>query len=138
MGNDDEAMTQADVNGAITSYLEDGDTEPWLRVLRAIADGRVIAKAQVGTLVLVANTAPVRRQFGRRLSALLARSNMTQAQLAELLGVSPSAVIRLLNGTVVSPWPSVTMIVTALGDDPADYKEEWLAAKTEQVRLRID
>jgi hypothetical protein len=124
-------MDQHEVNDAIIVYLASGDSGPWLKVLEGIRDGTILAEPRKNTLTLTAITRPATHRFGRRLSDLRSESNVTMQQLAQLLDSSPSAVIRQLRGQVLGSWPAVSMMITEMGGNPNDYKQDYAAAKSE-------
>ena len=129
-------MEQSEVNEAITAFIERGDSGPWLRVLEAIRDGQVFAEPRTNTLTLTAITRPATAHFGQRLAKLRAGSEMTLQELADLLDISSSSVIRQFRGQVLGAWPVVSMMITALGGEPKAFKADHVAAKAEYSRGR--
>jgi DNA-binding XRE family transcriptional regulator len=127
-------VNQEEINGALTIFIETGDSGPWLRVLEGIRDGTILAEPRKNTLTLTAVTRPLTHKFGQRLNRLRSESDVTMQQLAELLAVSPSAVIRQLRGQVLGSWPAVSMMITKMGGDPEDFKADFKAARTENRR----
>lgn len=127
-------MDQRDVNNAITSFLASGDTSGWLKVLEAIRDGQVLAEMRTNTLTLTANTNPSLLAFGQSLAALRAQSGTSMKELAELLDVSDSSIIRQLRGQVLGQWPSVKLMIERMGGNPDDYKKAHSAVRTERRR----
>lgn len=127
-------MEQWEINYAVATYLDNGDTGPWLRVLEAIGDGTVEVTPRKNTLVLSANSRPATRALAQRLTALRAESGVLMADLAELLDISLSSVNRQLAGNALGAWPNVVMMVQAMGGDPADFRADFTAAKAESHR----
>jgi hypothetical protein len=126
-------ITQKDVNRAVTVYLDSGEVEPWLRVLEAIRDGHVMVEARANTLTLTAITRPLVVAFGQRLADLRSESGITHQELFDQMGISISSIIRQLRGQVLGTWPTVSMMITAMGGDPADYRADWRAARSERT-----
>lgn len=129
-------MNQGEVNAAIAAFVDRDDSGPWMRVIEAIRDGTILAEPRANTLTLTVINRPATAYFGQRLADLRVESTVTLQDLADLLDVSLSSVIRQMRGQVLGSWPAASMMITALGGDPADFKADHRAAKTEHSRGR--
>lgn len=64
------------------------------------------------------------RRFGLRLRALRKRAGLTQAELADVLGMDYQAISRLERGGSVPNWATVKRIAAAVKAAPNDFLTE--------------
>ena len=64
--------------------------------------------------------AELRKRFGTLVAAHRKRRAMTQAQLAEAAGLSPTMIVRIENGSSGTRFPAIERISRALDVDPSE------------------
>lgn len=124
-------MRQQDINTALTAYVESGNEEPWREVIQAIRSGHITIEASVRVLKLKVAPSPARAHLAKRLGDLRNESGLGLQEIADAMGVSISSVIRHMHGIAIGHWPTISMLITTLGGDPAEYWNDWKAAKGE-------
>lgn len=122
-------MEQNDLNEALLALVDGSDPERWQEVVEALRDGSVVVEYGTNITSLRVVSRPAYEAFAARLRDLRAESSITQAELAQLMGISTSAVIRQLRGQTLSQWPIVRMMIQELGGDADDFRADYLAAK---------
>lgn len=70
---------------------------------------------------LEAKQKKLENSYGQRLAKAREKKNMTQKQLAELLGVDRSTVFRWESTDGLFPWEKVQAVLPEIGPRPKDY-----------------
>lgn len=80
------------------------------------------------------------RRFGERLRVLRTRAHLTQAALADKLGMDYQAVSRLERGGSVPNWSTVKRVALAVGVTPDDFlsAEEWVQCGLDAASFLAD
>lgn len=129
-------MDLRDAHAALATYVKDRDPRPWEKVLDEIRAGRLLVEVGPTTLVIRVAPSPAHARFVERLRALREGSDMTQAELAEEVGISAATMARLMGGVSISSWPVVAAVISTLGGRPADYRADFTAARNEHSGRR--
>lgn len=122
------AITQQDINRALTELIANGDDTAWNQVLDAIRTGKIDVYEQANALVLRAR--PKAQDLGQALRDLRSRAGSpTVAAIAEQVGLSNATVSRILRGQVASTWPTIKALIEALDGNPQDYRDLWTTTR---------
>lgn len=122
------AITQRDINHALTELITNGDDTAWNQVLDAIRAGEIDVHKQANALVLRAR--PKARELGQALQDLRSRAGSPAvATIAEEVELSRATVARILLGQVTSTWPTIKALIEALGGNPQDYRDLWATTR---------
>lgn len=124
-------MEQQEIADALATYVKDGDDAGWRKVIDGIREGTILVAYGRRQITLRAVPRPALLHFARRLQSLRAESDMTQLRLAGVIETAPATVTRYLNGQSLGPWPVVQMMITTMGGDPADFRDDYVAARAE-------
>lgn len=129
-------MEQQQIFDALDAYLLYEDIQPWRAVLDGLKSGEVILVRSTNQVIIKAVSHPARTNFAGRLSALQKQSGLTYQQLADEIGMSQSVVLRYCTGGAVGTWPTIFMLISLMGGDPADYRKDFLAIEAERRNTR--